>query len=196
MNRTIILLAGGQSSRMGTNKALLPIEGETVISRIAKEAGRIGGELLLVTNEPEVYEFLHLPHVRDLRAGMGPLAGLEAGLTASATEHNLLIACDLPFFKAGTGERLLRYLDQYELAVPRTKGRLHPLCAAYHKSLLPHVQYALDAGQRRMDSLLDAARAKIVEEENPRCFFNMNTMQDYEWMKRIHKGEGHEISAD
>lgn len=117
-------------------------------------------------------------------------------MTASATEHNLLIACDLPFFKAGTGERLLRYLDQYELAVPRTEGRLHPLCAAYHKSLLPHVQYALDAGQRRMDSLLDAARAKIVEEENPRCFFNMNTMQDYEWMKRIHKGEGHEISAD
>ena len=196
MECTVILLAGGQSSRMGTNKALLQIEGETVISRIAREAERLGGELLLVTNQPEEYATLQLPHVSDIRKGMGPLAGLEAGLMASKTEHNLLLACDLPFFQAETGERLLMLLNQYELAIPLTEGRYHPLCAAYRKSLLPKVQKALDADQRRMAMLLDVANAKLVEGEDPRVFFNMNTMQDYQWTKRIHKGEGHEISAD
>ena len=196
MECTVILLAGGKSSRMGTNKALLEIEGETVISRIVREAERLGGELLLVTNQPEEYGTLQLSHVSDIRKGMGPLAGLEAGLMASKTEHNLLLACDLPFFQAETGERLLKFLNQYELAIPLTEGRCHPLCAAYRKSLLPKVQKALDSGQRRMASLLDAANAKLVEGEDPRVFFNMNTMQDYQWTKRIHKGEGHEISAD
>ena len=196
MECTVILLAGGQSSRMGTNKALLQIEGQTVISRIVREAERLGGELLLVTNQPEEYGTLQLPHVSDIRNGMGPLAGLEAGLMASKTEHNLLLACDLPFFQAETGERLLTFLNQYELAIPLTEGRCHPLCAAYRKSLLPKVQKALDSGQRRMKTLLDAANAKLVEGEDPRVFFNMNTMQDYQWTKKIQKGEGHEISAD
>ena len=197
MERTVILLAGGQSRRMGTNKALLPLNGETVISCIVKEAQRLGREMLLVTNQPEAYAFLHLPIVNDRRKGMGPLAGLEAGLMASRTEHNLLLACDMPFFQAETGERLLHYLHQYELAMPLAEGRCHPLCAAYRRSLLPKVQKALDGGQRRMDSLLDAAKAKFIEGEDPNRFFNMNTMEDYEWVKTIHnKGERHEISAD
>ncbi len=196
MAHTVIILAGGQSRRMGTNKALLQLDGEIVISRIVKEAERLDGEMLLVTNQPEEYEFLQLPHVSDLRKGIGPLAGLEAGLMASKTEHNLLLACDLPFFQAEAGERLLQYLNEYEIAVPLTEGRRHPLCAAYRKSLLPKVQKALDEGERRMDSLLDAAKAKLVKGEGPESFFNMNTMQDYQWAKTIHKGEGHEISAD
>ena len=196
MECTVIILAGGQSRRMGTNKALLPVEGETVISRIVKEARRLDGEILLVTNQPKEYEFLHLPHAGDLREGMGPLAGLEAGLLVSKTEKNLLLACDVPFFQAGIGKRLLHYLDHYELAVPVAEGRRHPLCAAYRKSLLPTIQKTLDAGQRRMDSLLDTAKVKLVKGENPHYFFNMNTKEDYQRIKAIHKGEGHEISSD
>ena len=89
MKTTGIILAGGKSSRMGTNKALLTINGKTVIERIVNQLDQIVDEIIVVTNQFHDYEFLQLPMVEDKWKGMGPLAGIQAGLKAATTERNL-----------------------------------------------------------------------------------------------------------
>ena len=107
MKTTGIILAGGKSSRMGTNKALLTIDGKTVIERIVNQLEQIVDEIIVVTNPFHDYEFLQLPMVEDKWKGMGPLAGIEAGLNASTTERNLIVACDMPFISIELGKYLL-----------------------------------------------------------------------------------------
>lgn len=194
MESTVIILAGGQSSRMGTNKALLPINGQANIESQVAEARKISNNILLVANNFEDYEYLELPMVKDKRKGVGPLAGLEAGLLASKTEFNLLVACDMPFFNAETGRELLNGLEQYDAVMPHVSGKLHPLFAAYRKSVLPTVDDLLNHNQRRMVSLLDKLNANILHEEDfqssthenfTQYFYNMNNPDDYAEAKRI-----------
>lgn len=127
MDRTGIILAGGHSSRMGENKALLKIGGRTVIERIADQLASVSAEMIIVANNQEDYQFLGLPMVSDHWKGKGPLAGIHAGLLASNTQNNLIVACDMPFISVELGKILLKELDVRQAAVPEIKGRLHPL---------------------------------------------------------------------
>ena len=96
---------------MGKNKALLKIGGKTVIEHIAAELEKTVADLMIVTNTLEDYQFLNLPMVEDEWKGMGPLAGIHAGLKASKTDKNLVVACDMPFVSSKLGEILLGYLS-------------------------------------------------------------------------------------
>src|SRR2546422_171213 len=95
-----IILAGGQSRRMGQNKALLRLApgGPTLIERVIAAVAPFG-PLLLVTNTPEVYAFLGRPMVPDAETGVGPLAGLLAGLQAAVPAYNFVLACDMPWLQ-------------------------------------------------------------------------------------------------
>ncbi|WP_442597025.1 molybdenum cofactor guanylyltransferase [Neobacillus sp. D3-1R] len=179
---TGIILAGGNSSRMGTNKALLKIGQKTVIEKVIEEIRPITSELIVVTNHFDEYEFLGLPLVADKRKGMGPLAGLEAGLLASSTEKNLLVACDMPFISQTLAQLLLEQLSQNDAAVPYVEGRMHPLFAAYRKSCLPEIQKSLDENQLRMRSFFERIRLKVMDELkiDTMTLFNMNEPSEYE----------------
>ena len=146
-----IILAGGQSSRMGTNKALLQLNGKTVIEGMVEKLENIVDETIIVTNHLEDYEFLHLPMIEDKRKGKGPLAGIEAGLEATKTERNLIVACDMPFISVELGQYLLSCLEEYQAAVPEISGQLHPLFAAYRKDILEAVTQSL----KKINCVLD-----------------------------------------
>src|SRR3954447_5197806 len=119
VNTTAIILAGGKSSRMGTNKALLDLNGRMVIEGIVEKLEKTVDEIIIVTNTFADYEFLKLPMVEDKWKDMGPLAGIEAGLNASKTEHNLIVACDMPFISVELGKYLLSCLEEeYQVVVP------------------------------------------------------------------------------
>jgi len=189
MSRTAIILAGGKSSRMGTNKALLKIAGQTVIERTANELKKITDQLLIVTNTFEDYEFLQLPMVEDEWKGKGPLAGIHAGLNASNSEHNLIVACDMPFISATLGEYLLNDLNDYQAVIPRLYGQLHPLFGAYRKEVYKEVANALENDRLRIRQFLDEIQVKIVTEEGLKHdnlilkdtdVFNMNDPKEYE----------------
>lgn len=128
---------------MGTNKALLDLNGRRVIEGIAEKLGNITDEMIVVTNTFADYEFLQLPMVEDNWKGMGPLAGIEAGLTVSQTEYNLIVACDMPFISVELGRYLLTCLDESQAAVPMIDGTRHPLFAAYRREVLPQVRKSL-----------------------------------------------------
>jgi molybdenum cofactor guanylyltransferase len=181
---TGIILAGGNSSRMGTNKALLKLGNQTVIEKVIEEMRPITAELIVVTNTFEDYEFLGLPLVADLRKGLGPLAGLEAGLLASSNERNMVVACDMPFISQSLAKLLLDQLADYDAAVPNVEGRLHPLFAAYRKACLTEIQKSLDENQLRMRAFFDQILLKVVDEPldqmDSMSLFNMNEPQEYE----------------
>jgi molybdenum cofactor guanylyltransferase len=183
---TGIILAGGNSSRMGANKALLKIGNTTVIEKIVEEMKMITNELIVVTNTFDDFQFLGLPLVADVRKGLGPLAGLEAGLMASSNESNMITACDMPFVSQSLGRTLLQHLATYEAVVPRVDGGLHPLFAAYRKSCLTEIQYSLDHNQLSIRSFYDRIHLKVLDESSSKIefdsmsLFNMNEPKEYE----------------
>jgi molybdopterin-guanine dinucleotide biosynthesis protein A len=180
-----VILAGGQSSRMGANKALLEVGGEPLIERLARRFTRWFEQVVVVTNTPELFQFLGLPMVSDRLPGLGPLVGLEAGLTASRFEHAFFAACDMPFVSEDLVRYLLTQAPDHDNVVPRIGGEFEPMHAVYTRTCLPVIAANLEARRLRLLALFDAVRVRVVEEaevrqfgDPERLFFNCNTPAD------------------
>ncbi|WP_042354425.1 molybdenum cofactor guanylyltransferase [Bacillus rubiinfantis] len=193
MSRTAIILSGGKSSRMGTNKSLLKINNKSNIEIIIAKLKQGFDDIILVTNEPETYEFLGVKMVTDQYPGMGPLAGLHAGLQASHDEVNLLAACDMPFISVEAAEVLIRHLGNAHVAIPVINGKQHPLFAVYKKDLAAIAAKCIEAGRLRMQDLQAQTTVQYVTEQQfsefaeaeiSRIFFNMNHPKEYETAKQ------------
>jgi molybdenum cofactor guanylyltransferase len=191
---TGIILAGGRSSRMGTNKALLKLSEKTVIEKISEELREVVSDILIVTNTFEDYQFLGLPMIEDQWKGMGPLAGIHAGLNSSNTEKNLITACDMPFISSELGNILLHLLDKYDVVVPKISGQIHPLFAAYRKDVHTEIEKSLQKQELRMSAFLKRMNTKIMSEEDlsehnfsylDQHFFNMNHPDEFEIARKL-----------
>jgi molybdopterin-guanine dinucleotide biosynthesis protein A len=139
---------------MGTDKALLELEGRAFVERIAAAIRPIARSVTLVGRGGQVGDVAAIP---DLRPGLGPLAGIESALAACATEQALVVACDLPFVTTALLELLLERsaLQPDTAVVPLdADGRVSPLCAVYPRSSLPLVTELLDRGERTPRALL------------------------------------------
>ncbi len=190
MKTTGIILAGGKSSRMGTNKALLDLNGRRVIEGIVETLRDITDEMLVVTNTFAEYEFLQLPLIADnWKGGLGPLAGIEAGLTASKTEYNLIVACDMPFISIELGRYLLSCLDESQAVVPQIEETRHPLFAAYRREVLGEVRKSLEKKELGIWRFLRNVDLKTVTKDElaslglpneEQYFFNMNNREHYQ----------------
>lgn len=163
------ILAGGRARRMGGQpKALLEVNGQTILARETAALRPLVRELLLVVGDPEPYreaaQTLGLQLVPDLHPSMGPLAGLEAALAHSSADALLVVGCDLPFLD----ERLLRLVkdgrEGAQAVVPRVEGRPQPLHARYARTILPAVRARLTRGELRLLSLLDDLEVDWIDE--------------------------------
>src|SRR5512146_1555449 len=183
---TAFVLAGGKSSRMGTDKALLQLEGTTLLERALQLAHTVA-PLVRIVGQREKFAS-YGPVVEDVYPGRGPLGGIHAALTASATELNLILAVDTPFLTTA----LLEYiLDQARAAgalvtVPRVGGRLHPLCAVYRRAFAARARQALEDGKNKIDPLFTPPDTRVVEEAeflhlgiSPGVLDNLNTPEEW-----------------
>lgn len=180
-----VILAGGESSRMGRNKALLEVNGERMIETAYRRMADLFDEVLLVTNTPESYDFIPCRKIADIHPGMGPLGGIHAALSSTVAERAFVIACDMP----GLNPRLIRELCSIEggdVVIPETPGGLEPLHAVYSKSCLPKMEQMLFAGERRILSFFDLAQVRLVPrgriaalDPEYASFRNINTQEDY-----------------
>lgn len=178
-----VILAGGQSRRMGTCKALLPIQGETMLSRLTRQLSDFD-ERLLSANDPALGEGLPLRFVPDLYPGAGPAAGIHAALSASRHEALFCVSCDLPNFDSRLPALLLeRFEPGTDALVCRGgNGRLHPLCGIYTKSALPVLGACLQSEERRMTAILRQLRCQTLDTGGilpDEVFFNMNTPEAF-----------------
>jgi molybdopterin-guanine dinucleotide biosynthesis protein A len=172
---------------MGRPKAWLPFDGVPLLVRIVERLRAAFDEVLIVGAGGRELPDAGAPVVRDRRPGRGPLAGLEAALSATGAPRVLAVSCDAPFLQPSLLRRLASLAEGHTGAVPRREGRLHPLLAVYSRDLLPHVSRLLDEGRLRPVFLLEEAGARVVEEEELRdadphglSFVNLNTPEDYE----------------
>jgi molybdopterin-guanine dinucleotide biosynthesis protein A len=182
-----VILAGGQSSRMGSNKALLPYRGGLLIEVIHRLLSDLFSEVLLVTNDPEHYRFLPCRKVPDRYLGMGVLAGIHSGLYHSGNPAIFAAASDMPYLN----ERLIRHLgsraDAGGVLIPESPGGLEPLHAVYGQGCLGAIEEVLQKGQRRIVSFFDRVNvcrmsAEQVARFDPSfdSFVNINTPDDYD----------------
>lgn len=192
---TAIILAGGKSSRMGQNKALLPLFNKKNIENIAEQCKNVAKEVIVVTNDTKAYAFLGLPLVEDNFKDCGPLAGLEAGLKAASYEKTFVVACDMPFFQGEVIHYLIDGLDSCDAVVPNIMGTLHPLLAAYQKTCLTPIQRKLQENKRRIIAFFDDVKVRYVTENDvmlpvhhlQKIFFNMNTPEEYDNAKKLER---------
>lgn len=185
MERGLLILAGGQSRRMGRDKALLPVRGRPVIERVLHRL-RGWGDPLVITNRTEAYRHLGVPMASDIFPGKGPLAGIHAGLSRSRHRVNLVVACDMPFVSRAVADLLLQGLEGHDAIVPRFEGRLHPLFAVYTRDCIEPLEASLKAGRLDVVRFLTRIRTWFLEGNaiaavaDPRlALFNMNEPADY-----------------
>ena len=183
---TGVILAGGLSSRMGSNKALLPYRGGRFIESIHRMLAELFDQVLLVTNTPEQYSFLPCRKVADLYPGAGALAGLHAGLHHSRTSHIFAVACDMPYLNAPLIRLLADRRRWADVVIPEGDQGNEPLHAIYGKMCLDPMGRALAEGRRRIVSFFpevrvcNLARCKVAEIDPAfDSFKNINTPGEY-----------------
>jgi molybdopterin-guanine dinucleotide biosynthesis protein A len=198
MKAAAIILAGGKSSRMGTNKALLKINKKSNIERIKDKLKLRFDDIILVTNEPEVYDFLGLKMAADRYPGMGPLAGVHAGLLTSNYDINFIVACDMPFVSVDLAKVLVNSCRDYDAVIPVINGKQQPLFSVFKKEAASVVAECIEAGQLRMKHLLEHLNVLYVTEKElqiystndlEQVFFNMNHPHEYEDAIKLANGD-------
>jgi len=184
---TAIIMAGGLSSRMGTDKSMLPIKDQSMIEGICARLSRCFNQILISANEPDKYAFLGFEVVPDKIQGQGPLMGIASALEASANEFNFVIACDIPNINLACINRMLSEASesQADIVVPTTgEGKHEPLFAIYRKSALKAIDQALLLGKRKISDVFTLCTVKYFELEDANWLINLNTIAEY---KEFHK---------
>ncbi len=183
---TAFVLAGGMSTRMGTDKALLMFEGRTLLDRALETARKVSPDVWIAGDPAKYGSFARC--IPDVYPQCGPLGGIHAALTSSQTELNLMFAVDLPFV---TTELLQFLIDRARdsapanVTVPRADHGLQPLCAIYRREFVVSAEEALKEKRYKIDMLFDPASTQVIEEDafraagfSPQMFRNLNSPAD------------------
>jgi FdhD protein len=190
---TGVILAGGSSSRMGKNKALLEVDGSPIITRIYRTLVSLFHEVIVVTNSPLDYDFLPCRKVPDIYPGCGSIAGLHSALAHSRTAHSFVTACDLPFLNPD----IIRYLcdlrtGDYDAVVPFSKGGQEPLHAVYSSACKDIFKNAIQQGERKILDILGRMNIRQVTHDEVQSaggqttsFMNVNTPEEYEGIRTV-----------
>lgn len=178
------ILAGGKSTRMGQNKALLQLNNVRFIDRIRKELSGFSETLISAAAKGE-YEDMGLPVVYDEHQDIGPIEGIYQILKHAGQEYVFICAADMPFLK----KELVLYMAEfvssdYEVFCLMDEDRVHPLCAIYSKRVLGVVEELIAGGQYRLVDILSRVRTKYIKLEQS-CFEkklvkNINTRKEYQ----------------
>ena len=152
---TVCIQAGGESSRMGEDKALKTFLGRPLIQRVIERLASIADEMIVTTNRPEEYAFLNLPLFPDLKPGRGALGGLYTAIASAKNPLVAVVACDMPFASATLVEAASSLLLEQEMdvVIPKSEEGYEPLHAVYRReTCLPAIESAIDADQWRLIS--------------------------------------------
>lgn len=187
---TVAIQAGGESRRMGQDKALIPFLGRPLVQRVIERVAPIADEIIVTTNKAEDYRFLRLPLFPDLIPGRGALGGLYTALSGAGQPLVAVVACDMPFVCAellAAGRDVLLASGD-DIAIPHFSGGLEPFHAVYRReTCLPCIKSAIDADKWRADAWFAQVKVHLMREDelrkfdaDLRCFENVNTPEELE----------------
>ncbi|HAN79018.1 MAG TPA: molybdenum cofactor guanylyltransferase [Bacteroidales bacterium] len=180
---TGIVLAGGKSSRMGVNKALIKLGELTVIENVINNLKPLCSCFIISANSAD-FDFLDLPVVPDVYIESGPAAGIHAALRFSTTEYNLVVSCDSPFVTPDVFEFLLADSANFLAVIPQVGSAIEPMIGFYSRKMLPYFEIAFSEGIYSPPKILKSAGALFKKSEpemfehSELTFLNLNTEAD------------------
>ncbi len=196
-----IILAGGDSKRLGRPKALLDFFGQPLIDLVFKKIAACFSEITVVTDRPDLYDYLPVRLTDDLlkHGPKTPLRGIHAGLCVSDLPHQFVVACDMPLLKLEMIRYMSRFAGSYDAVVPRVNNYYQPLHAFYKRSCTAIIEKQLELGNYKVSDFYNHISIKYIGPDKIRkfdpdqvAFININTREDYEntlaMMERIESG--------
>ena len=177
------ILAGGKSTRMGQNKALMEFQNETMIGRISREFSQLG-EVLVSASSRGLYEAEGVHVVYDEEREIGPIEGIRQLVRASGEEYIFICAADMPFIRVEIAKYIAEFISSdYDCYVVADEERVHPLCAIYSKKILPVIEELIRDGKYKLMGLLNRVRTKYISLEHTnfdrRVLRNVNTKDEF-----------------
>lgn len=180
-----IVLAGGQSRRMGRDKALIDFQGKPVIAHVIATLRELTEDVVVVSNRSDRYDSFGGRGLSDYDPPCGPLGGLAVGLQAAVHELAVVVACDMPFLSVTLLRGLIDLTPHYDAVVPQTGAEFEPLHAVYRRNCYGPIMQHLERGERRVISFFADIRLRVVPEAEwrvldpaGRSLVNLNTPGD------------------
>lgn len=181
---TGIVLAGGKSSRMGSDKCILEHNNSTFIQNAITLISSVSDDILLSTNNSEFMKFGY-QIVPDLFSGIGPLSGIYSSLLKSKTEINIIIPCDLPNISVELLNFLLSNIGEFDAVIPVFDHKVEPLVGVYKKGVLPFIEKSINDKEYKILTMLKNANTLFIPITSSNSFYNtnlfknINTIDDY-----------------
>lgn len=184
---TGIVLAGGKSSRMGTDKSLMMLNEKPIISYVIEAIRPLCSQIVISSNK-HVYDFTGCEVWPDLYPVQAPMIGIYSCLERSSTDLNIVVSCDVPFVETALFSHLLSNKGNSDIIVPVHDGYLEPLCAIYKKKVVTELQQYIDQQNYRLLEFIENASHKRLEISaslfSPRIFMNLNTLDEFKQASR------------
>lgn len=187
---TGVVLAGGESRRFGSNKALVPWNGKTLVESVVDILAGIFDANLILVKEPEAFKFLRKPNIRvvaDVLAERHSLGGIWSALSRAETEHVFVCACDMPFLQPSLLEALWQASPGYDAVIPLWNDIPQPLCGIYSKNCQPAIAGLIKERRFKIQELFGLVRTRLYKEDEVkvfdplgRSFVDLDTRRQYE----------------
>jgi molybdenum cofactor guanylyltransferase len=174
------VLAGGRSSRMGQDKALLTLGGEPLVKRAIQKLRKICAEVAIAGGTEDLARFGRV--IPDKTCGCGPLGGIVSALEQSSSEWNLFLPVDAPYVPISALKALLAMAGGFPGVgvMARVRGLMQPLCAVYSRNALEALERELVAGRWKVTLAIESAGpVKVMDFEDPSWFANLNTPEEF-----------------
>ncbi len=191
---SIIVLAGGNSTRMGYDKSQMIFERMPLLETVLNRVYSVAENIIVVTGKrdiPELAKYKKVTAVKDIFPGMGAMGGIYTGLYVSENKYNFVTGCDMPFLNKSLIKYLLKQTEGFDIVLPRLSGLNEPLHAVYSKKCLESIEYLLAHKNLKIIDLIKLTNVKFVELRDIKffdpdllSFFNINTHEDLEKANR------------
>lgn len=189
-----IILAGGDSSRLGCPKPFLELEGVSLIEIMVRRLSLLFKQITVVTDRQDLFAGLPVKLTGDLLTGhaKGPLRGIHAGLSVSDLPYQFVAACDMPFINLDLVRYMAAFAPRYDVVVPRIGNYFQPLHAYYRRSCIDQIRRQIERGECKVTGFYDKIRVRYIGhseitrfDPGQRSFFNVNTWTDYRKAQKL-----------
>lgn len=194
VNYSVVIQAGGKSSRMGEDKGLIQFGKYRLVEYILDQVSGLGAKNFIVSNQPQSYFEFGLPVYSDIYPDIGALGGFHTILSYLQTDFAIVLACDMPFINLGLINYMLSLAPEFDIVIPHLlpNGYAEPFRAVYSKKCLQAVETAIRENKRRVISFFEDVRVRYIDAEeihrfdpNERSLFNVNTPEDLQEAIRL-----------
>jgi len=168
---TVIILAGGRSSRMGTDKAFIKIGNQPLIKRQIELLRKVFKQIIVVTNSlPKYRGYKGIKIISDIIPHRGPLGGIYSGMVASSSTYNFVVACDMPFINQALIRYIMRNKNSYDIIIPKIDRKYHPLFGIYSKNCLPIIEKRIKQQRFKVSSIFSKVKTNFISKHEIRQF--------------------------